>query len=336
MHRRRHTRISVLSVVFWSAVLSLGLVSTAAGQASAPSEQTDVERVVRTLVALEPTDLRNLEAVLGPLNRDPSIWEEAIGPLTRQRVSPGIGLVRVSFDIDPYRQEPREIDNPALASYEIVAQVGEKAASEMLRDHLGKPRRIRYQGGEMSAYGRFYLDALAEDRFRLLWYAEEPEFAIPPRSRGEEERLIRGLGALFADGFDRKTLIRRLGRLEKDPQEGCEAIHEDSWQLEACPDGAEVFDRLSFRFRPPLPGDEVVQALGVERPVVVSTDSRELGRVVADRNRGLPVLRGYSIEISIRDEGLEPLGEPVHGLPAWRPTGGLQIERLEIEHTSPR
>lgn len=316
-------------------VLLLPVVGLLQGVAAQPpTEQSDVERVVRTLAALEPVHLRDLEAVLGPLDRDPSVWEEAVGPLTRQRVSPGIGLVRVVFDFDLETEDPRQVANPRLASYEMVALLGQREASDILRDQLGKPRRIRRQGGLVFEHQRFYLDPLQDDGFRLLWYAETPDFAVPPRPRGEEERLIRDLRALIEDGFPRDRIERRLSRLERVPGAPCEEIREDSWRLEACPAGAEVFDRITLRFRPALPGYELVQAMGVEEPLVVATDARGT-RVLADGQGRPPSVRGYLVEATVGDQDLEELDEPVRGRTAWRPTEALEVDALRFDREAP-
>lgn len=316
-----------------AASVALGGVS---GQvaAQAVSEQADVERVVRTLAALEPAHLQDLEAVLGPLYRDPSEWDDAVGPLTRARVSPGIGLVRVAFDLDLDRQDPRQVANPRLTSYEVVGLLGQREASDILREQLGKPRKIRREGGPIFQHERFYLDPLQDDGFRLQWFAETPDFAIPPRPRGEEQGLIRDLRALIEDGFPRERIERRLGRLERVPGVPCEEIREDSWRLEVCPAGAEVFDRINLRFRPALPGYELVQAMGVEEPLVMATDSRDI-RVLADGQGRPPSIRGYVVEATVGDQDLERLGNAVRGQNAWRPTEALEIDALHFEREPP-
>ena len=302
--------------------------------AQAVSEQTDVERIVRTLAALEPVFLHDLEAVIGPLDRDPSVWQEAVGPLRRQRVAPGIGLVQVAFDLDLEREDPREMPNPRLASYEVVGLLGQREVSDILRDQSGKPRKIRREDGPIFQYQRFYLDPLQDDGFRLQWFAETPDFAIPPRPRGLEERLIRDLGALIEDGFPRDRLERRLGRLEQVPGAPCEEIREDSWRMEACPAGAETFDRITLRFRPALPGYELVQAMGVEEPLVRATDSRDV-RVLTDGEGRAPTIRGYVVEATVGDQDLEQLAEPIRGRTAWRPTEALEIEVLRLDRVAP-
>lgn len=332
---------AIALTLFLGSLLGVGGAGSVQGQEV--SERMDVERVVRTLAALEPTDLQGLEAVVGSLQRDPADPDEAAGPLTRQRVSPGIGLVRVDFAFAD-GQDPRAVANPSLASYELVALVGEREALDLLKDEMGKPRKIRQEGSQVLEIGRFYLIELDNGGFRLLWYAETPDFAIPPRPRGEEERLIRDLVALVQDGFPRDRIERRLRRLERSPDSGCEVIREDSWELDACPRGAEVFDRIVLRFRPALPGYELVQALGVEEPVVVSsgptgsagsTGLARGDRLLADRQDGFPTLRGYAVEARIRDKDLVRMEEPVRGLPAWNPTTALEIERLELDRQPP-
>lgn len=329
-------RARVVSVLVVSSLTICLLVLTGGlrdAAAQAPSEQADVERVVRTLAALEPVRLGDLEAVLGPLDRDPSVWEEAAGPLMRQRVSPGIGLVRVRFDFES-REDPRQVADPRLASYELVGLVGEREVSGILREQLGKPRKIRQAEGPVFEYRRFYLDPLQGDGFRLLWYAEMPDFAVPPRPRGEEQRLIRDLRTLIEDGFPRERIERRLSRLERVPDAACDEIREQSWRLEACPAGAEVFDRITIRFRPALPGYELVQAMGVEEPLVVATDVFQSARVLADGRGEPPSVRGYVVAATVGDQDLEEIDEPIRGLPAWRPTEALEIESLRFDRES--
>lgn len=321
-------RVAATRRVLAGFIAALLMAGGAVGQEV--SEQTDVERVVRTLAALEPRDLHGLESVLGPLGRDRTLREDAVGPLVRQRVSPGIGLVRVTFAVDPRRQDPQRVTNPPLASYEIVALVGRRAAADILRDQIGKPRKIRQENGPIFAHDRFYLEPLEDDRFRLLWYREEPDFAIPPRSRGEEERLTRDLVRLFESGFDRNHVERRLGRLDAEAGAVCEVVVEDSWSLEACPAGVEIFDRLTLRFRPALRAYELLQVLDIEDPVVVATDAHRTSRLVADPVRGFPTVGGYRVEIHAADRGLESSDRPGPGYAVWEPVEELVIEMLEL------
>lgn len=325
-----------LVVVLSASLMALLALALLPGEARGQvSEQADVERIVRTLAALEPRDLQGLEAVVGPLERDVSNWEEAAGSVTRDRVSAGISRVRADFSIDLAHEEPRQVANPRLASYEIVARVGQREAEELLKDRFGKPRRIRFQSRNIFEIGRFYLDTFDDGGFRLMWYAQEPDFAIPPRPRGVEERLIRDLVALIGDGFPRERIERRLGRFDQDLSEGCEVVREESWEMDACPAGAEIFDRIVFRFRPALPGYELTQALGIEQPVVVSTDVHRVSRVLADREKGFPAIRGYAVEVEVEDRNLVDLDEPVMGLPAWRTTTALTIFALRLDRQPP-
>src|SRR5690242_4292254 len=64
---------------------------------AAPGRTANPVDVVAALVEKPPGVLSGLEAIVGPLHRNPGKWEEAVGPL--RRVSPGPAVARAYVEL---------------------------------------------------------------------------------------------------------------------------------------------------------------------------------------------------------------------------------------------
>ena len=80
----------------------MALVGAAAGAAKLGNPAG----VVAALAGKPPHVLSELEAVVGPLHRDPAKWEDAVGPLHRVAPGPGVARATVELAIDPFHQNP--------------------------------------------------------------------------------------------------------------------------------------------------------------------------------------------------------------------------------------
>ena len=98
------------------ALATLGLL--AAGTAGA-AKSGNPAIVVSALAEKPPHVLSELEEMVGSLHRDPTQWEQAVGPL--HRVSPGPGVARADVDlaIDLFHEDPRKVTDPSLRHWDL-------------------------------------------------------------------------------------------------------------------------------------------------------------------------------------------------------------------------
>jgi hypothetical protein len=86
------------------------LVLAAAVPASSPAD------IVGGLLDIDPW-LAEFEKAVGPVRRDRSIWEEAVGPLHRNYPNGPIAHLDLVFSIDVYHFDPQQEENVELASW---------------------------------------------------------------------------------------------------------------------------------------------------------------------------------------------------------------------------
>jgi len=191
-----------------AAGLAVLVMGAAGGETARPVD------VVAALIQQPPGVLSGLEAVVGPLHRNPAKWEDAVGPLHRVSPSPAVARAGVELAIDIFHQDPAKVEDPDLAHWDLDFQTGRDACRRLLAQRFPKPRELRADGRPLLRFGDFYFTPLdAGDGFRLSWYREEPLFAIPGRSEGETARLLADLAAIANAGFTRQAIEARLGRL---------------------------------------------------------------------------------------------------------------------------
>jgi hypothetical protein len=332
MKRMARSRSAVFAVRPNVGRVTIGLVaglaswvSTLDGRATASAGD-----LVTALIAAEPRDLLALEAVIGPVRRDPRRWTDAVGPLRRAHLSALVAEVTIGLAIDLHHQDPRRVTNPPLKDYRLRLAAGRSEALAALQK-AGAVVRLTDGGTEVLRFGRFYARTSAGDGFVLEWHATEPRFAQPRPSGPEQAALVDRVVSVLREGPSRAVLQRQFGELRLDRDWGCDAAAGSGWSLQACPSGAARPGRLSLRFKPPLPGDAIVAALAVTEPVVVATDVHMTTRYLLDwKSRAFPMAHGYRVTIAVPTVGLEMTDRTWPASPVWR-APRLQVMSIDFE-----
>jgi hypothetical protein len=311
-----------------NAAMAIGLAMVLMG--AAPGKAANPLDVVAALVEKPPSVLSGLEAIVGPLHRNPAQWEEAVGPLRRVSPSPAVARAYVELAIDPFHQDPPKVADPSLAHWALDFQTGRDACRKLLARRFPKPAELRDGGRPVLRFGDVYFSALdVGDGFRLSWYREEPLFAIPERSEAETARLLADLAAIANAGFTRQAIEARFGRLVPDRWQEKDLRQGPTWELTYHPSGAARPDELAINFKRPLPSRDLYSRIGIERPAVRSNDTHLQSRDVFDQAHRsspetgypMPALRGYVIDIEIDPEGLVETGQQAPGSPVWKAEG---------------
>jgi hypothetical protein len=177
------------------------------------------------LVLVPTTHVRDLAAGLGLQVSDLiGDGETSMGSLTASHV-------RATYRWDLYHEEPvRSADDLAwreLTSYTVRFAAGRARLEGALHTAHGEPRDVAAR----RQYGPFFVDAADTHQFTLEWYAEAPDWAIPPADH--DERI-----AALVDGL-------RTARTTDD--------------LAALP---HAIGNGGFEYRPRLPARELARAFG--------------------------------------------------------------------------
>lgn len=310
------------------AALLLG--STAAFAAAGPS---DAPGVVAALFREPPGELAALETIVGPVGRDRSQWEEAVGPLVRTRTSGPIAKVRVELSVDIYHFDPREIENPELRSYQLDFRADRGAVRQRLEALAGPPRQLVDGKERVLRFKDLYYRDSGRDGFSLAWYREEPDFAVPRRTPQETLQVVTGLSVLLRDGISRAAIEERFGKLTPKPGWGYDEVKGADWELKVEPMGGPEVKEVVFWTRRPIPGKGIVRALGLKEPAVIRTGMHVLDNLVVDAaGVWLPIVHGYAVDIKLdhdaalvktgRERGPAPLYQsrdyPIQTLRIWR------------------
>jgi hypothetical protein len=319
------------------AVAALAALMTIAAGAEAPG---DPAAVAAALVAKPPRILSEFEAIVGPMHRDPTKWDDAVGPLHRVSPSPGVvGVVRadVELAIDTYHNDPYKELDPSLWHWDLDFLSGRDACQRLLTARFPKARELRVEGRRVLRFGDFYLTPLdAADGFRLSWYEREPLFAIPLRSASETAKLIDALAAIAHAGFTRKSIEAHLGALTLDRGWNADFLHTETWDLRYEPAGAAKPKRLLITFKRPFPSRDLLPKLGIRKPAVSSGDSHMRTRTIFDQAKSLspdtgyplPAVGGYAVSIKVDPHGLIDT-KALNGFsPVWS-AEGAQVISLE-------
>lgn len=285
----------------------------------------EAERLVLELTEREPQYLAELEAIVGPLDRNTDDRDEAMFGLRRESHGPLVEAVDVTFLIDIYHEDPTQVTSPMLGSYWLTFTTGAPGALST----------FRAQGAAVDATGHLRLGLFTlvrgtGDRFTLAWDHESP---MPERSASDTDRLVTATVALLKRGPSPAVIEQGFGALALDPDWGCDTAAGATWTLRACPSGAAVFERVVLTLRPPLPGAAIVGALRIADPVVVATDVHMTSRKLVDlESRSHPAIPGYRVSISVVDDGLEMTDLSWPGSAVWRARGTIQIHSLRLSH----
>ena len=313
------------------------LIGTLAAGEADTARSGDPAAVIAALVAKPPQALSELEAIVGPLHRDPAKWEDAIGPLNRVSPGPGVARAGVELAIDSFHQDPQKVSDPALGHWDLDFVAGREACRQLLAARFPKIRELRVDGRRVLRFGDFYYSELGADSgFRLSWYDQEPLFAIPLRSAGETAKLVKALAAIASAGFSRQSVVAHLGPLTRDPGQNADVLHTETWDLTYEPAGAAKPQRFSVSFKRPLPSRDLLPRLGIRKPAVESGDTHMRSRTLFDQAKRLsletgyplPAVGGYAISLDVDPHGLIETKGRLPGSPIWSAEGS-QILSLE-------
>jgi hypothetical protein len=299
---------------------------------------SDPVAVVAALIAAKPSELGQLEAIVGSLHRDTKVWAQAVGPLDRKDLSPAVLHARVVLDIDVFHLDPQKTEHPQLASYELDFPSGRDESLRLLQAAFGPPIALTRDGRRAMRYGPsfFALGAAGSDQLTLFWYAREPEFAIPHRTARETERLVADVAAIVRGGFTRRVIEGRLGPMTYDPSWGADRANGGTWELRFAPAGQAVPQEVQIRFKRPLPAAGLLPALGVKVPRVSSFDVHQQSRELIDLARPRPwvlEVEGYDLSIGISAKTLVKAKETFGPGSLWR---GEPLEIDWIRASPPR
>ncbi len=312
----------------------LGALAPGAASAAQPANPA---AVVQALVEKPPQVLSDLEAVVGSLHRDPTKWEQAVGPLHRVSPGPGVARADVELAIDPFHQDPREEADPSLRHWDLDFLSDREACRRLLAARFPKMKELRVDGRRVLRFGELYLTGLdTADGFRLSWYDREPLFAIPQRSARETAKLVESLAAIANAGFTRTAIVARFGPLTNDPGWNADVLRTETWDLFYQPAGAAKPKRLSISFKRPLPSRELLPKLGLLKPAVRANDAHAELLCIFDRAKPvsietgypMPAVGGYAVNLCVDRHGLIDTKENLPTSPVWS-VEGTRIISLE-------
>lgn len=259
-------------------------------------------QIVAALLRNPPEVFSDLETLAGPIGRDRSHFDEAFGPIARARATGPLAGLRVALAIDFYHEDPHEVENPKLASYDLHFRHDGRACRELLRTVADPPQQLLDGGIGVLRFKDFYFrEAGSEDGFTLSWYLDEPDFAIPRRTAEETKRLVDGLVGLLRHGISRAAIEQRFGALTPDPVwQGVDVLKGPDWELKVKPGKGQAVKEVSFFTRRPIPGEALVQALQLKEPGVIMWCIHPCSFTVIDLAvPGEPVAHGYMIRIEL-------------------------------------
>jgi hypothetical protein len=302
--------------------------------AAAPPDAPGTPEIVAALFREPPGDLAALEKIVGPIRRDRSKWEEAMGPLTRTRAAGPIEKVRVELAIDFYHFDPHKVEDPQLGSYQLDFREGRLAVRGLLEKLAGPQRELADGGRRVLRFKDFYYQESAEaDGFSLAWYRVEPDFAVPRRTEQETVRLVKSLAVLLRDGISRAAIKERFGKLTPNPGWNYDEVKGADWELHVSPLGGPGVEEVTFETRRAIPGKGIVRALGLKEPGVIRTGLHVLESLVIDvQGIWLPIVHGYAVEVELdpgaplvrtaRERGPQTIYQsrdyPIQSLRIWR------------------
>jgi hypothetical protein len=317
--------------------VTVGVMVGTAGEARQETVPGKPAEVVAALAEKPPRVLSELEAIVGPLHRDPAKWEDAIGPLQRNSPSASVARANVELDIDIYHQRPEEEKDPSLWHWALDFKSGRDACRQLLAKRFPKPQALRDSGRQVLRFGDLYFSDLDVDGgFRLAWYEREPLFAIPERSESATAKLVAALAAIANAGFSRQAIAAHLGPLTYDSQRGEDVLRSETWSLSYEPAGAARPERFVISFKRPLPSRDLLPKLGILRPAVDSGDSHMQSRSIIDLEKrrspetgySLPAVKGYVVRIYVDPKGLVEIDEKAPASLVWSAEGS-QISSFE-------
>jgi hypothetical protein len=321
------------SATAWKKIAFAALGALAAGAAGA-ARLGIPQAMVAALAEKPPHVLSELEAIVGPLHRDPANWEEAVGPLHRRLPGPGVARAEVELAIDPFHQDPRKVKDPPLKHWDLDFPWCRDACRRLLAARFPEMRELRVDGRRVLRFGDLYFTELdIAYGFRLSWYDREPLFAVPLRSANETVKLANALAAVAHAGFTRQAVVAQFGPLTRDAGWNADVLHRETWDLFYEPAGAAKPQRFSISFKRPLPSRELLPKLGILKPAVRSEDVHLESRCIFDQTKRMsletgypmPAVGGYAVSLCVDPQGLIETREHAPGSPVWSAEGSQII-----------
>lgn len=274
----------------------------------------DAKKTIATIIEQVPSSLSRMEAIVGKIGRDADT--ETFG-LSRKKPAEGVASLDIEFLIDIHHHDPFKTKDPRIGSFTLKFEAERDFCLETLESNFGKPRIIESGEGKVFRFDTgqsfhplhvpaFYLFPGKGDAFRLLWSWKVPDFAMPSRTDTETEALTEKIVMLLKEGASRTRVEEELGKLSLDKDWNYDVVRSETWTFTGNPAGKDPFDRFTIYFAPPLPAKAIIEALGVKKPVVVSTNVHMTNRVIADyKTRAFPQAGGYMLRIHVLKEGLK-------------------------------
>src|SRR6478609_5352172 len=139
---------------FVGTVVLMGAAAAGADGAGNPAG------VVAALAGKPPHMLSELEAIVGPLHRDPAKWGDAVGPLYRVFHESAFARATVELAIDPFHQDPQKVADPSLRHWDLDFLSGREACRRLLAARFRDLREIRVDNRIISRFGDLYLTDL--------------------------------------------------------------------------------------------------------------------------------------------------------------------------------
>lgn len=307
------------------ALSSIALILTLFGSqlpAAADPLPADSAAVVQALFAHPPQQLKQLEAIIGNLNRDFRQPKDEFGPLVREAPSPLFLRVRAELMNSFYHHGPEETADPPLFTWRLEFVAG-RAECRRLLTAATTPQNLELDGRPIYRFGDLYFQELpaADDAFVLSWYREKPLFAILERSAEETARLLASLAAVAREQFSRAAVEKYFGKLQPMPGTNSGKIHGPTYEIEYTSLNEEHPWGFQMVFRRPAPAEILVKELGLRQPVVIAPDVHMQSRMVAERldsesaerafreeREGVPGgIRSYSVALFVAPQGLREI-----------------------------
>lgn len=309
------------------------LVLAASRVVLAAAPPASIEEIAAGLAA-EPRSLRELEAIVGFIDRDKSRWEEATRPISRSYEEGIVARVDVVLAIDIHHFDPREQDDAELASWLVelrdpagvmLAALGQRRGEGSVLSHLpDRPKR----------FGRFVVRPGAEGLVKLSWSLVEPPWVQPARTPAQDILLQAQLGRLLASNFSPARVEAALPGLDARSREvGCAEATGSGWSAMLCTDRDGIRELSVTIVGEALRAERLVASLGLARPGFAAFDLHGANPQFVD----LATLRRperYGYHLDLRLEAAAPrrgVATPDPTVIAWEveewPLRSVVIER---------
>ena len=299
--------------------------------------------VIDGIVEQAPTRLSALEKIVGGLQRDP---KKDFMQLRREIGSGGVGAVEVDYAIDIHHKDPREVEDPDLARYSITFENGMAHCLEILGKKHGAAKVGAKDGGKIFRFDTapgghpttragFYVYPAGGDAFSLEWRTTVPDLAFAPQTAGDVKDLEAKIIELLGGDLNRERFQSVFGALTKEEGWNRDIVRTDTWVFEAEPAGAYRPERFTLSFTPSIDAAAIIKALGIKKPVIVSTDVHMTSRIVADyETRAFPTAGGYMIELNVVEENLKPTDLHWPASMVWK-AEGCRVDSIEAVAVEP-